>query len=938
MKLTSPLFEAYLKCPTKCYLRSTGQTGAGNAYADWVREQNDAYRKEGVERVLAAAGDGVAVTTPGADNLKTATWRLAVDLPLETERMASRLNAVERVPPEGRGGPAQFVPVRFVFWNKLTKDDRLLLGFDTLVLSAVLGCEVSVGKIIHGDDHATLKIKVASLLGTVRQLTARTSALLAGGSPPDLVLKRHCAECEFQHQCRQKAVETDDLSLLSAMTEKERTRHRSKGIFTVAQLSYTFRPRRISKRVKNPSKPHLVALKALAVREKTIYIHGNPQLPDAKARIYLDVEGLPDNDFYYLAGALIIADGRETFHSFWADTHSEESDVFAALAETICGLHDFRVFHYGNYEAIALKRMRAELPQDVQLQIDLILEHSTNVLSVVHPHVYLPTYSNSLKDIGRFLGFPRTHEDATGLQTIVWRKNWQATADPALKDNLSLYNRDDCFELKHTCEVLGRLIARSPANPLVSQALPTAVRTEEMIADRPHWDLFRPKDYALDDFEHVAKCAYFDYQREKVFVRTHRQFATINKRHRKHKHTTTHPNEIVEIECDRCPRCKKKSIQQTKKLSRLLIDLKFSKTGVKRWITQLHSYRYKCQKCLHLFGSEARNRGMPFRYGRGFMSWCVYTSFFCDMKMSRTRIALGDTFAIFVDDSRMMRARNLMTAEYETLYASILDSLLQERVLHVDETSVNLVGSKGYVWVIASMDKVYYFYRPTREGTFLQEMLHSFTGVLVSDFYKAYDALQCEQQKCLVHFVRDIDDDLLKHPLDMELKDIAQEFGTLLRTIVQTVDRYGLKRRHLRKHKCAVSCFLHSMAQRDCSSELADAYKKRFQKSGAKMFTFLEYDGVPWNNINAEHAIKRFAKFRTHAGGRFTERSLREYLVLASVFETCAFNNVNVLRFLLSGEKTMAGLLRFAGRRSEIPGTAKDAIAGEGASLPGSPT
>jgi hypothetical protein len=77
---------------------------------------------------------------------------------------------------------------------------------------------------------------------------------------------------------------------------------------------------------------------------------------------------------------------------------------------------------------------------------------------------------------------------------------------------------------------------------------------------------------------------------------------------------------------------------------------------------------------------------------------------------------------------------------------------------------------------------------------------------------------------------------------------------------------------------------------------------------------FLDYDGVPWNNNNAEHAIKRFAKYRRNTDGRFTERSLEEYLVLASVFETCEFNNANVLRFLLSKEVTLEGLFRMAGR------------------------
>ena len=108
------------------------------------------------------------------------------------------------------------------------------------------------------------------------------------------------------------------------MSEKERDRHRSKGIFTVTQLSYTFRPRRTPKRAKNPAKPHHFALQALAIRENTVYIHGTPELPECKNRVYLDIEGLPDRGFYYLIGALIVTEERETFHSFWADTESDQ--------------------------------------------------------------------------------------------------------------------------------------------------------------------------------------------------------------------------------------------------------------------------------------------------------------------------------------------------------------------------------------------------------------------------------------------------------------------------------------------------------------------------------------------------------------------------------------------------------------------------------------
>jgi Transposase IS66 family len=212
--------------------------------------------------------------------------------------------------------------------------------------------------------------------------------------------------------------------------------------------------------------------------------------------------------------------------------------------------------------------------------------------------------------------------------------------------------------------------------------------------------------------------------------------------------------------------------------------------------------------------------------------------------------------------------------------------------------------------VLTTFDRVYYLYRPTRETEFLREMLAPFRGVLVSDFYTGYDYLPCEQQRCLVHLVRDIDDDLLRSPLDQELKRLAEAFGTLLRSIVSTIDRFGLRSRHLKKHKREVNRFMEDEAAKELTSDLATKYAKRFKKYGSKMFTFLDHNGVPWNNNNAEHAIKRFVKYRRDNDGRYSEKTVKEYLILASVFETCEFNNVNVLKFLLAKERTVDSLTR----------------------------
>ena len=186
--------------------------------------------------------------------------------------------------------------------------------------------------------------------------------------------------------------------------------------------------------------------------------------------------------------------------------------------------------------------------------------------------------------------------------------------------------------------------------------------------------------------------------------------------------------------------------------------------------------------------------------------------------------------------------------------------LCNGRLLHVDETSVSVMGKEGYVWVLTSLEEVAYFYTPTREGDTIQAMLKDFSGVLVSDFYAAYDAIECPQQKCLIHFIRDLNDELLKHPYDDELKQLAGAFAGLVKPMVETVDRRGLKKRFLGKapNLCRSISTSVSVAN-SVTGEAARKIIERLQKNRNTMFTFLDFDDVPWNNNNAEHAIKAFA-------------------------------------------------------------------------------
>jgi hypothetical protein len=63
----------------------------------------------------------------------------------------------------------------------------------------------------------------------------------------------------------------------------------------------------------------------------------------------------------------------------------------------------------------------------------------------------------------------------------------------------------------------------------------------------------------------------------------------------------------------------------------------------------------------------------------------------------------------------------------------------------------------------------------------------------------------------------------------------------------------------------------------------------------------LDFDGIPWNNNNAEHAIKAFASLRRVIEGKSTEKGLRDFLILLSICETCKYKGIDFLDFIRSG-------------------------------------
>jgi len=902
--ITTDLVEAFLKCPTKCFLRACAEVETGNAYAAWVRTASDVFRGEGIKRLTAGVAPDTCATGT-AEAGRSAKWRLALDFVARSENLQCSCHAVERIPSAGRGLAGQFVPIRFVSRNKLHRDDRLLLAFDALVISKAFNRDVALGRIIYGDDQATLDVKTSALMAEVGKLAEEIAALISSQSPPDLVLNRHCVECEFQPHCRQKAIDKDDLSLLGSITAKQRADFNSKGIFTVTQLSFTFRPRRRPKQLKDKREKYHYSLKALAIRERKVHVVGSPEIKIVGTPVYFDVESLPDRGFYYLIGMRIKAEDSAIHYSLWADAPADEGRIWREFLSKLREIENPVLIHYGSFESAFLRRMCEKYggPPDGSATAKAI-KSPVNILSVIFGQIYFPTYSNGLKEIAGWLGFRWSDRDPSGVQSIVWRDEWDRTKAPAVKSRLITYNSEDCAAL----EMLGGAVVQACQKGIGSEP-GAAGHLEVVVAEQldskvTMWPKFST---SIEGFEAINKAARWDYQRDRVYIRTN---ADLKKAERNKRNLVKRALRISkEVVCEPlsvCPRCqRRKGHQAARTITKRLHDLRFGRSGLTGWVVKYQFQVFWCPLC-RAFTPWPKKFWARTTYGRNLVAFCIFET----IELGVTQLSVAETlnrlFGFQMHGGVVPGFKKRGAEYYRETRKKILAEMVKGNVIHADETRIRLQGRIAYVWVFTTLRQVVYFYSDTREGSLAQNALEGFKGVLVSDFYAAYDSIPCAQQKCLLHLMRDLNDDVLDNAYDESLKGIVTAFAELLREIVKTIDRWGLKRRFLRKHLVDVARFYRRISKASGLSAAALKWKVRLERDRGKLFTFLSYDGVSWNNNDAEHAIKAFARLRRTIEGLSTPKGIEEYLILLSVCQTCKYSDVDFLDFLRSGETDIA--------------------------------
>lgn len=364
IKITSEIVAAYTQCKLKAYLLFFGKKGTPHEYVSILEEETNKNR----EIYLSSTKMKIQGATPySLEEMKagTSTLRDANFTFCDFGAYADVLTGIKKNPSQIKQA---YIPTIVIGTHKISKHQKVLLGFSGYVLSKLQNEKVLLG-IIIGKGNISHTIKLEPLYKEIESsiINMRKWSDSPTSESPSVILNNHCQLCQFFEACETKCIELDDLSLLNKIsTKKQIEKFERKGIFTVNQLSYLYRPRRQRKRSrKPPSIQHSIELQALVLRIGKIYLHSPPEILRNKTELFLDIEGIPDGQSFYLIGLLVYEENNSKYLSFWAnDTTNDERHIWQQLVSALENYPDSPIYHYGSYDAKAIaafgKRYKTE--------------------------------------------------------------------------------------------------------------------------------------------------------------------------------------------------------------------------------------------------------------------------------------------------------------------------------------------------------------------------------------------------------------------------------------------------------------------------------------------------------------------------------------------------------------------------------------------------
>ena len=192
--------------------------------------------------------------------------------------------------------------------------------------------------------------------------------------------------------------------------------------------------------------------------------------------------------------------------------------------------------------------------------VDRLIKTLVNLVGRIYGKFYFPTYSNSLKEIGRYLGFEWTWPGLRGCDAFL-RRAWELVADEGLKRELIGYNMDDCRAAATVAEALVRICDGGPSGLVAVHVGSLEVGFEQT------WGKF---DSALPEFTKINDAAYWDYQRDRIYIRSNPYLRKAAKESSEETSFSRYRRDFLPSCPSKCPTCNSKRLFMNGRHRRIL--------------------------------------------------------------------------------------------------------------------------------------------------------------------------------------------------------------------------------------------------------------------------------------------------------------------------------------------------------------------------------
>jgi transposase len=274
------------------------------------------------------------------------------------------------------------------------------------------------------------------------------------------------------------------------------------------------------------------------------------------------------------------------------------------------------------------------------------------------------------------------------------------------------------------------------------------------------------------------------------------------------------------------------------------------------------------------------------------------------VSISQVQQLLGGQFQTFLSDGGLVAAWQRMAMVLEPWYVQLAEEARLSAVLHADETGWRMNGRTWWLWCFANRTTCYYLIDPSRGSPALEKFfLEAFDGVLITDFWPAYNAFATERQCCLVHLLRELEK-VDEHNASAEWQAFAKSLRRLVRDGIRLRKRPDFDPQTHASRIVRINRRLHALADASYADADATRLAKRLGRHCDELFTFLDYPDVTFDNNLAERMIRPAVLLRKVSLCNRSEKGAAVQAVLMSVYRTLKLRGHDPLATITSALRT----------------------------------